>query len=389
MTYEEELQLISDKLNEFNDSTWEDIKDELNYPYTTDALRKSAAGKYGGKAVFEYFKNKQYSNNSDELLNIQKERIKLNDTKNEYKELIRSQARNESFNEKIIEAINNLPELKHIYFNNEAVKTDRIGVLCFGDAHYGKEIILYGLNGDIINEYSPDIFRNRMYSLSDKLFMDSLEVPIDKLIIVDVGDCVEGVLRTGTQLRQLKTGVIDSAIEYSEFIAQWLNELQQGLNIPLEYHLVQGNHDCLRLLNSKPQFEDENIAKIIHQFISLRLKNNEAITVAPYNGVAYFSVFGNNVFAYHGDDKNLQDSMEFFENYYNINIDTLITGHLHHNEQTTIGYGSIGDREIIRIPSICGTDNFAKKVRKASYSGAKYLTYDIHGKAWERNYILP
>ena len=42
------------------------------------------------------------------------------------------------------------------------------GVLLFGDEHYGTEFEICGLNNEVINSYSPEIFENRMWSLLDQ-----------------------------------------------------------------------------------------------------------------------------------------------------------------------------------------------------------------------------
>ncbi len=84
----------------------------------------------------------------------------------------------------------------------------------------------------------------------------------------------------------------------------------------------------------------------------------------------------------------MKTDIEFFENYYGIDIDILIGGHLHSGSSDTIGIGCLGDREIIRVPSICGTDNYSKKIRGNARAGAKYMIFDEDGKNWEKIYFL-
>ena len=84
----------------------------------------------------------------------------------------------------------------------------------------------------------------------------------------------------------------------------------------------------------------------------------------------------------------MKNDIEFFENYYNIDIDIIIGGHLHTKQEETIGFGSIGNRECIRVPSIMGVENFSKTIRKSSKAGAKFMLLTKDGKDWEKIYLL-
>ena len=129
------------------------------------------------------------------------------------------------------------------------------------DAHYGKEVCLKGLFGEVVNEYSPDIYRARMWKLLSDLENDLYDMKIDKLLVFDTGDIIEGILRCNKTLRKLKTGIIDSSDDYANFMALWLCEAYNRLQIPIEYSLTGGNHDIIRLLSSKKDFDDENMGK--------------------------------------------------------------------------------------------------------------------------------
>lgn len=406
MTYEQELNTILEKIEGLNDYTWDELVDLLEYPYTSDALRKSLAGKYGGCAVYNYLKDKmtnEYS--SDEEINkleqlkdeIYKERQKLIRINREKNEILKVSSDKELFDELIKNSIENLApiQIKNTVYHKD-VGSETTGVLCVADAHYGKTFQLNGLFNEVINKYSPEIFKARMWKLLSDLENDMFDIKIDKLKIIDTGDCIDGILRTGTSLRKLQVGVTDSVLQYSEFMATWICECYNRLQIPVEYSLTGGNHDMLRLLTSKKDFDDENVAKFINEFITLRIENsklknnqmNAQISIKSYNDAIYHNIYGMNIMSYHGDSKDMKDDIDFFENYYNIQVDMLIAGHLHRNSNETIGVGDLGDREIIRVPSICGTDDFAKKIKKHSRAGAKFMTFDKNGKNWEKIYYL-
>ncbi|MEG0899393.1 MAG: hypothetical protein RSD67_02420 [Oscillospiraceae bacterium] len=329
-----------------------------------------------------------------------KERKKLQTVNLEYHQNARAEGRFELFLELIETAINNLrPIVIKPTVYKENVDTETTGVLFISDAHYGRDVQLNGLFGEVINSYDTKEFENRMWSLLSQVDNDSFEISYDKLDIIDCGDNIEGILRLGDSLTSLKTGVIQSAMQYAEFMATWVIEAHNRLGVPVTYKLTGGNHDTLRLLGSKPCFQNENIAKFICEHIRLRIENSKLqsqldtgdlpkIKVCEYNDVLYQNYYGINLVAYHGDTKNMKEDIEFFENFYQIDIDILVGGHLHRNSSETIGVGYMGDRELIRLPSICGNDTFSKNIRRLSRAGATFMTFSKNGKGWGKPYYL-
>lgn len=336
-----------------------------------------------------------------------KERKKLQTINREYHKNARSEGRFELFLEEIANALDRLPKVQIIPTTyKKDLDTETTGVLFISDSHYGRYVEMLGLDGEIVNKYNTDIFKARMWSLLSQLDNDMYNMKIDKLSIIDCGDAIEGILRTGDSLKNLETGVIDSAMQYADFMTVWLSECHKRLGVPVEYSLNGGNHDIVRILESKPSFESENIGKQICNHISQRIEiakkdaeiqalkagkefnAKDTITIKPYAEVSFHSFYGMNVMTYHGNSKNMKTDIEYFENYYNVNIDILVGGHLHSGSSETIGYGFMGDREIIRVPSICGIDNFSNKLRKSARAGSLFMTFDKNGKNWQKTYYL-
>jgi hypothetical protein len=164
------------------------------------------------------------------------------------------------------------------------------------------------------------------------------------------------------------------------------------LGVPVSYSLIGGNHDILRILEQRPQFENENIAKVIVEFIQLRIKcqkmENAFVSVKDYSPVYYDTFYNLNVMSYHGESKDMKKDITFFENLYNIKIDILFGGHLHTTYEESVGIGDLGDKQVIRVPSICGIDDFAIKIRKASRAGVKFVNFTRRGKEFEKTYWL-
>ena len=321
---------------------------------------------------------------------LMRERKKIQTVNLEYHANMRNEARGELFNEFILEAIDRLEPLKKPEVVLPVPKQGKsVGVLCIADAHYGVEIELKSIFNETVNVYNPTVFKGRMYKLMEQIMNDYDNLGYDELIVFDLGDAVENILRT-TSLTKLHTGVIDSALQYAEFMANWMNELQDKLGVPMKYLACGGNHDMLRLLDSRKQFEEENMMKVVVEFIRLRLKDNTNIEIAPYGDSQFETICGMNVLAIHGDGaKDKIGDVAFWEQYHNISIDILLMGHVHHSEQITTGYGNIGEQEVIKVPSLVGADTYSKSVRKIARAGAKFMLFeDEVGKTWEKTIIL-
>lgn len=329
-----------------------------------------------------------------------KERKKLQRINQEYHANAREMGDNELYHEMWIDAIRNESPIKIVpttYKDKSNIETT--GFCILSDAHYGKEVKLNGLFNEVVNEYSPEIYKARMWKLLSDMENDFYDMGYDKLIIVDIGDIIEGILRCTKTLRKLKTGIIESANDYANFMAEWLVEVHNRLKIPVKYSLIGGNHDIIRILSSKKDFDDENIAEDVCNKIKDKIEINKLrtkldygiipdIVINDYKDIIYHNLYGMNIMSYHGDTKNLKQDIEFFENYYQIDVDILICGHLHRSSQETIGYGYMGDREIIRVPSIIGVDEYAKSIKKLARAGVKFMTFDKNGKNWEKTYFL-
>lgn len=333
--------------------------------------------------------NIQDENKLQEILaakkELEKERKKIQTINLEYNQYVRDISRFELFNEKIKEAINNMPAL--IFSNTIQDKLDsrKTAILCISDAHNGVEINMQTVFNEPINIYSPDILKKRLNKLADTVIKDyKNNFNYKKLIVFDLGDGIQNILRL-SDIAKLKTGVIDSVLQYAEMISQFLNKIQNELNIQIEFSCLGGNHSELRLISTGRNWESENLGKVIREFIALRLKDNQNIKVDPYSDFSFKQIEGINILAIHGDDskKNINE-ISYWEQYHNITIDILLMGHFHHQEQISLGYSPTGDKEIIIVPSLIGIDEFSRKNRKLARAGAKFILFEDNNKTWEK-----
>lgn len=333
--------------------------------------------------------NIQDENKLQEILiakkELEKERKKIQTINLEYNQYVRDISRFELFNEKIKEAIDNMPALIFSNTIQDKFNSKQTAVLCISDAHNGVEINMQTVFNEPINIYSSDILKKRLNKLADTVIKDyKNNFNYKKLIVFDLGDGIQNILRL-SDIAKLKTGVIDSVLQYAEMISQFLNKIQNELNIQIEFSCLGGNHSELRLISTGRNWESENLGKVIREFIALRLKDNQNIKVDPYSDFSFKQIEGINILAIHGDDskKNINE-ISYWEQYHNITIDILLMGHFHHQEQISLGYSPTGDKEIIIVPSLIGIDEFSRKNRKLARAGAKFILFEDNNKTWEK-----
>lgn len=315
-----------------------------------------------------------------------KERIKIQTANLEYNANTRAEARNELFNERLIETVKALEPIQIKHIERKPYNQGKTGLLCISDLHAGSNYEIKGLYNEIVNSYSFDIMKDRLWKLIGLVEADYVEY--DNLIVGICGDLFENVLRM-TSLTKLKEPVIDTVINTSEFLCQWIGELQRRLETNVRVVTVGGNHDTCSFLGSKPRFEEENLTKIVTKFMQIRFEGNSHIQIDPFTDVAVVNIQDVSVMLEHGEDSNLQTTLEYYSNLYNIDIDEVIAGHFHRPESKAVGVTELGDRMIYRVGSICGCDAYSKKLRKAARPSAYFALYEKElGHTWSKNYYL-
>lgn len=389
------LRLISIKVEQNpRDLDWADIVEYLDLDCHPDSLRKAAnVTCFSGQNVMKQLDNKD----REELLNdeylkkvaekerdIQLERMKLQDEKREYNNWLREQAREDAFEEKVLTAIK-----EHLPSSAPVEKICRVadfrcGVLSFADCHFGKDFIIRGLFDEIINEYNPDIFYQRMNVLLSETLKIVEKEGFTSIKVLNLGDALDGFLRH-SQIWTLKYGVIDSAIIFGNYIGNWLKELSK--HVYVEYHDTFGNHGECRLLDGrKGEHINDNIEKVVRNCIKLINTDNPNLNVV-YNGTGFIftDVAGYTILGVHGEVSDLTHALKEFSDIYEVTIDYIIAGHKHHHNYTNCGArkGAIG------VGSIVGSDDFSMKIRKIADPSALFTIFEEgKGKVIEYTIIL-
>ena len=363
------------------DITWPDLAKYLNVGIYGTAeenyLGESAYRKRFQMAktmymdVFSKMESDDYSADlSAKTRELNKERIKLQTEKVEYNRWLRQEARDELILEKITNCIDKIEQVVPPSYI-EPAHCNVSHLLLFGDEHYGAEFEIKGLKGEVLNAYNPEIFEQRMYNLLNQTIEIVKKENINTLHIFSMGDFSDGILRV-SQLMKLRYGVIDGTIKYAEFMSNWLNELSKYTRII--YQQTAGNHTELRMIGQpKGTFEDENMEKVLAEFIKIRLNGNPNFEfVENPTGYNFAELSGYNVMGIHGEVKNMENAIKNFSDIYGTPIDYLIAGHLHHNKIEEIGV----NKEVINMGSIIGFDPYSLKLQKTSNASSKLIIFE-------------
>lgn len=372
----EQLDLIKRKQKDPS-IEWQDVTDFRNeyfkYPEHRDTIRK------GSKLLLEYIQagwdlspSSSILNSNEDLLELKKERIKIQTEKLELNKWLRELSRDELIAEKIVDAIHGLHPVD-IPDPIIPINMKKEYLLTLSDAHYGVEFCIKDLYGYIMNEYSPRIFENRMwdlfYQITEQIKTDHIKV----LNIFDLGDDLDGLLRANSQLMQLKYGVIDSSILYANFLSEWLNELSHYVKIKFQM-VKRSNHNQLRLVGQpKNAFPDEDMSKSMLVFIKERLKDNPNITIIENpTGLAYAQLGTYIILGGHFETKNLADELKNYSKTYGVPIDYIFSGHWHSSFSGDIGI----DSEYISVRSLMGINPYSMQINKTAPAGASMFVFE-------------
>lgn len=380
-------QLLNDKQISYAD--WaEHIAGVTNYGEETLRRASVVFNKFLDKLMLEKEKDisdleilNKFKQEKNQLI---KERKKIQTENLQLQEQYRNISRTELLYEQVNEAIVNLEPIQVKRFSYTK-PTERTGLLLLADQHFDSNFEVKGLFGEIINKYDKETFYNRMWSLLAQ--MDADKFDYDKLKVVSMGDCIEGLLRM-TSLIKLRQPVVQSIIQFAEFMSQWLTEASNRLGVPIEFSMVGGNHGVPRYLTQKPEFPEENLEYIIYEFIKLRLKDEENIKIISYDETYFDNIHGINILFAHGENSNLLEYMNYYSNFYNIDIDRCYGAHLHSESSKSVGVADLGSKYIIRCPSICGTDTYAKSILSHNRAGCYFAIFSDNGEELNKIYYL-
>ena len=264
-------------------------------------------------------------------------------------------------------------------------ESDTQYILGFGDIHYGATY------KSINNEYSRAECKRRFGVLLSYMEEFIKSENISHLKIINVSDTIQGILRM-TDLQINDIPVVDSIVEISRILAEFLNELSASCSIEY-YHAPQANHSQTRPLGSKAsEVATEDMERIIINYVSDLLSNNDRVEVITNFEKDYvdIKIFDFECFATHGHKiKDVKGVISDMSNRNRKFYSYAFLGHTHSANEIIVGEDEFSNKEVLTIPAFIGSDPYADSLFVGSKGMAKLYLFDRkYGKIMSKNIIL-
>lgn len=325
---------------------------------------------------------KEIESKKDELY---KERCKiqaLNISHNRYR---KQDARFELFYDNIAKVIETLPKptlnRNHIDNNEE----ENIHVVGIGDIHAGANFTSTN------NSYSIDECKRRFGVLLSETEKYVIKNKISKIKMLNVSDTIQGILRM-SDLQINEIPVVDAVVQISRIIAEFLNELSSVCDIEY-YHVPMANHSQVRNLGSKAsELPQEDLEKIIVNYIGDLLRSNDKVKVISNTGKDYidFKIFDFECFAMHGHQiKNVKDCIKDMSNLHKKFYSYSFLGHRHSANEIIVGEENHNNIEVLTIPAFIGSCPYSDSLFLGSKAMVKIYEFNkVYGHIGSKNIIL-
>ena len=370
--------------------TWDDVADILNKLLNTEYTESKFRKQFQAFQKMLEANQSKFSDGDAQLEeirlateNLKKERLKLQATKLSENRYDRQDSRFELFYENVRDAIVRLEQPKLV--RTSINESDSQYVLGVGDIHYGARF------KSTNNEYSREECKSRFGVLLSYMegFIESEN--ISHLKIINVADTIQGILRL-TDLQINDIPVVDSVVEISRILAEFLNELSASCSIEY-YHVPQANHSQTRPLGSKAsEVATEDMERIIINYISDLLSNNDRVEIISNLNADYVDVkiFDFECFATHGHKiKDVKGVISDMSNRNRKFYSYAFLGHTHSANEIIVGEDEFSNKEVLTIPAFVGSDPYADNLFVGSKGMAKlYLFNRKYGKIMSKNIIL-
>lgn len=388
---EYQLRLSVMKLKDGEDIEWQDIKELLDSDEHRDTLRRKGKGLVMAYDIYEekiakledeyYYKLKKMKEKVDEdiedkrlreinnkVLQLEKEKIKLKDQRNDLNATKRTIARVEHLVECMEDKIEELSKAKPL-LEKEIIKpiNNTIGIAMISDIHLG-----VGVDNEL-SQYNPEICKKKMNHYINEVIRYGEFNNISELYVLGLGDYVTGIIRNTNRLES-RLNIVQQVLVVSELLSEAIGRLSE--HFICKVGLVQGNHDEIRLGDKDNTLIEESFTFFIDEYIKQRLKENKNVEFLPTEDkekeYITFKINGLNFFASHGQrdkDRQLDRTIEMFDE----RIDVVLRGHFH---QPSKHYKN---KTLVITNGCYSGEPYSKRARLYTPSIQKFLIFDEYG----------
>lgn len=349
------------------DMSWEELANVINKEFRTDEseYRSEAAYRKPYQQAKRYFEANVFKTYKDEdsyfkelqvqKQELEKEKVKTRDERNELKRVIREEARKESYKEQVLRSISEFQCTPLSYDKNKQftgiLKTDNDLIISCTDIHAGIEIDNY------FNKFNEDVLRDRFNQYLDKIFEVQIRHGSENAYVI-LSELVSGIIHNELRIEN-NQNLIEQFLSVTNYISQFLSELSYHFNT-VNVYVCPGNHSRV-MARKEESLKGENIDHLAIPFLQAKLQNFKNIkfnTNDIEESIAMFSVRNNVVMSSHGDKDSPSNVVQKFTLLFGIRPSLVYLGHRHTNGLTTV-YNT----KVIESGTLSGTDNYALDLR--------------------------
>ena len=309
------------------DCTWDDVAAELNDRYSLNYCESRYRKLFGQlNSAVSNVSPLIYSSDLDDkfktnVREIEKQRIRIQKERNEYRKDIRAEALYDQIFELFDEKLERIDPIQLV--QPADYQSDTAVYALLSDIHYGIEF------KSSFSEYNPEIAKARVLYYAFEIVRIGKINRANTVYVSLLGDLVSGIIHDQIRLENSRN-IIEQVMEVSEIITAFLKVLAQNFS-RVYVNSVSGNHS--RLGDKDIGLRTERLDDLVIWYCKSRFENinnvifNENI-IDPTIGL--FNIFGKNYVSVHGDyDKDMKEAVHKISDVLNKKSDCFVAGHMH------------------------------------------------------------
>ena len=360
------------------DLTWTEIAELVNKEFREAVSEYRSESAYRKKYAIakEFAEGNVFGTSTDssditqQIQELQKERIKLSDARIDYNRLVRQEARKESYTDMVKRIIcENVEPIKIDIGNNFKYYKpgDNDLLIHISDIHTGIEIHNWK------NDFDEDVLKKRLEKYVSEIIKIQKRHCSENAFIV-IGEALSGIIHNNLRLQNNM-----DLMEQFKFVSELLSSILSNLSGHFKQvyvYVTPGNHSRI-----SPKKEDaldgENMDVLLPFYLRARLQNYTNISICENvldPEIATFVIRGTKVFSAHGHKDSPQNVVQNFSMMFKIKPDIVLLGHRHTNGMTTVF-----DTKVIESGCCSGSDNFAVSIRKVNRPEQTVSVIDDNG----------
>lgn len=278
---------------------------------------------------------------------LEKERIKFRDERNEYNRIIREEARKESYIDMVKRMLSDYAPKSLNYTIPPSYKSDTDMVLVVSDLHCGIEVNHY------LNHFDSNILADRFITCLNKVIEIQNRHQSENITVL-ISEVISGLIHENLRCEN-NENIIEQFLTVTQYVSDFLTELSKHFN-NVEVLVMPGNHSRVTP-KKESSLKGENIDNLLIPYLSAVLQNISNIHFHKNNideSIAMFSVRNNTIYAVHGDKDAPNNVVQNLTMQYGICPKLIYMGHRHKNSMETV-YNT----KVISAGCWSGVDNYA------------------------------